>query len=251
MRVVLGRVAAMAREEPVVSGAERPAEESASASGSASLSSSTAADLDPAAAERKRADVRDRRLVRRLRNGDERAFEELVGLYQNRIYGLMLRMIGNPEEAEDLAQEVFITVHRAINTYRGEGRFYTWLYRIASNTCKNRIKYLRGRNFHRSVPVEDTPEAQGGASEGGPVVSLQSQVAGPEAMTEGNRLQAAIQRELAALEDEHRLLIVLRDVQGMSYQDILKVTGLQEGTLKSRLHRARLALKDRLSAYLK
>lgn len=207
--------------------------------------------LDPAAAERKRADVRDRRLIRRLRQGDQRAFEELVGLYQNRIYGLMLRMIGNPEEAEDLAQEVFITVHRAINSYRGEGRFYTWLYRIATNTCKNRIKYLRGRNFHRSVPVDETPEAHGSAAEGGPVVTLQSQVAGPEAMTEGNRLQRAIQRELAQLDEEHRLLIVLRDIQGLSYQDILKVTGLQEGTLKSRLHRARLALKDRLSNHLK
>ena len=207
--------------------------------------------LDPAAEERRRADLRDRRLVRRLRNGDARAFEELVHLYQNRIYGLMVRMIGNPEEAEDLAQEVFITVHRAIGTYRGEGRFYTWLYRIATNTCKNRIKYLRGRNFHRSVPVEDTPEAHAAGADGGPTVSLQSQVAGPEAMTQGKRLESAIQREIAELDPEHRLLIVLRDVQGMSYQDILKVTGLQEGTLKSRLHRARLALRDRLKTHMK
>ncbi len=240
----------MAREEvPVTSSAQAPKDAPPRASSDADVVVEPS--LDPAAAERKRADVRDRRLIRKLRQGDERAFEELVGLYQNRIYGLMLRMIGNPEEAEDLAQEVFITVHRAIGTYRGEGRFYTWLYRIATNTCKNRIKYLRGRNFHRSVPVDETPEAHGSASEGGPVVTLQSQVAGPEAMTEGNRLQSAIQRELAQLDEEHRLLIVLRDVQGMSYQDILRVTGLQEGTLKSRLHRARIALKERLSAHLK
>jgi RNA polymerase sigma-70 factor (ECF subfamily) len=198
---------------------------------------------------RKAADVRDRRLVRRIRAGDDRAFEELVRLYQNRIFGLTLRMIGNRQEAEDLAQEVFITVHRAIASYRGEGRFYTWLYRIASNTCKNRIKYLRGRNFHRSVPVEDTPEAHGAGD--GPVVSLQGQIAGPEAMAQGTRLQSAIQRELAALDPEHRLLIVLRDIQGLSYSDILRITGLQEGTLKSRLHRARVALKERLSDYLK
>ncbi|MEM6993736.1 MAG: sigma-70 family RNA polymerase sigma factor [Myxococcota bacterium] len=241
----------MAREElPVTGGAQAP-----KAGGSSEATDEAEPSVDPkldaAAAERKRADVRDRRLIRKLRQGDERAFEELVGLYQNRIYGLMLRMIGNPEEAEDLAQEVFITVHRAIGSYRGEGRFYTWLYRIATNTCKNRIKYLRGRNFHRSVPVDETPEAHGSASEGGPVVTLQSQVAGPEAMTEGNRLQSAIQRELAQLDEEHRLLIVLRDVQGMSYQDILKVTGLQEGTLKSRLHRARIALKERLSNHLR
>lgn len=195
-------------------------------------------------------DVRDRSLVRRFKHGDERAFEELVAAYQNRIFGLIFRMIGNKQEAEDLAQEVFITVHRAIGTWRGEGRFYTWLYRIASNTCKNRIKYLRGRNFHRSVPVEDAPEANAQGAEGGPVVSLQSQVAGPEAQTEGRRLEAAIQRELAALDPEHRLLIVLRDVQGLSYQEILRITGLQEGTLKSRLHRARVALKDRLKPHL-
>jgi RNA polymerase sigma-70 factor (ECF subfamily) len=209
---------------------------------------------DPAAPsddELSPADARDRKLVRRARTGDARAFEELVSQYQHRIFGLMLRMIGNRQEAEDLAQEVFITVHRALATYRGEGRFYTWLYRIATNTCKNRIKYLRGRNFHRSLPVEETPEAHAEAGDGGPVVSLSSHIAGPEAMTEGTRLEAAIQSELAQLDEEHRLLIVLRDVQGLSYHDILRITGLQEGTLKSRLHRARLALRDRLKPYMK
>jgi RNA polymerase sigma-70 factor, ECF subfamily len=196
--------------------------------------------------EQRAVDIRDRRLVRKIRQGDERAFGELVAVYQHRVFGLTLRMMGNRQEAEDLAQEVFMIVHRAIGTWRGEGRFYTWLYRIATNTCKNRIKYLRGRNFHRSVPVEESPEAQ--APERG---ALQGQVEGPEAVVVGSRLEAAIQRELAALEPEHRLLIVLRDVQGLSYQDILRITGLQEGTLKSRLHRARLALKDRLEPYLR
>ena len=216
----------------------------------AAAESATSGRVDPEADERRARDLRDRRLVRRLRSGDERAFEELVRVYQNRIFGLIYRMIGNRQEAEDLAQEVFLTVHRAIGTYRGDGRFYTWLYRIATNTCKNRIKYLKGRNFHRSVPVDETPEAQGPAADGGPTVSLQSQVAGPEAQTEGRRLESAIQRELARLEPEHRMLIVLRDVQGLSYQEILRITGLQEGTLKSRLHRARVALKDRLKPYM-
>ncbi|MEM6293405.1 MAG: sigma-70 family RNA polymerase sigma factor [Myxococcota bacterium] len=200
--------------------------------------------------ERAKADARDRQLVVRLKAGDQRAFEELVRLYQDRVFALSYRMLGNRQEAEDLAQEVFITLHRAIGSYRGEGRFYTWLYRIASNTCKNRIKYLRGRHFHKSVSVDDTPEAQAPAGEAGPGVPLQSRVHGPEAMTEGNRLEAAVQRELAALDPEHRLLIILRDVQGMSYQEILRITGLQEGTLKSRLHRARVALKDRLKEHL-
>ena len=189
--------------------------------------------------------------MRRLKEGDERAFQELVQTYQNRIFGLMLRMINNRQEAEDLAQEVFIIVHRAIGTYRGEGRFYTWLYRIASNTCKNRIKYLKSRNFHRSVEIEDSPQAQLPAAEGGAVATFQSQVPGPEATVEGKRMEVIVQRELGALDPEHRLLIVLRDVQGLSYQDIIRITGLQEGTLKSRLHRARVALKERLAPYLR
>ncbi|KIG12724.1 RNA polymerase sigma factor RpoE [Enhygromyxa salina] len=195
-------------------------------------------------------DARDRRLVRRLKQGDERAFQELVQTYQDRIFGLVFRMIGNRQEAEDIAQEVFISVHRGIANYRGEGRFYTWLYRIASNTCKNRIKYLKGRNFHRASDIDETPAAHTRGEDGGPIVALQSAVPGPEATMTANRLERAIQAEIAQLEPEHRLLIVLRDIQGLTYAEILNITGLQEGTLKSRLHRARLALKIRLQPYL-
>ena len=101
------------------------------------------------------------------------------------------------------------------------------------------------------MEIEDSPQAQLPASEGGAVVTFQSQVPGPEATVEGSRMEQVIQRELAALDPEHRLLIVLRDIQGLSYQDIIRITGLQEGTLKSRLHRARLALKERLQPYLR
>ncbi len=195
-------------------------------------------------------DARDRRLVRRLKQGDERAFQELVHTYQDRIFGLVYRMIGNRQEAEDIAQEVFISVHRGIANYRGEGRFYTWLYRIASNTCKNRIKYLKGRNFHRASDIDETPDAHT-QGEAGPVHPLQSVVPGPEATVVGDRLERAIQAEIAQLEPEHRLLIVLRDIQGLSYAEIMNITGLQEGTLKSRLHRGRLALKERLEPHLK
>jgi RNA polymerase sigma-70 factor (ECF subfamily) len=195
-------------------------------------------------------DARDRRLVRRLKQGDERAFQELVHTYQDRIFGMVYRMIGNRQEAEDIAQEVFISVYRGIANYRGEGRFYTWLYRIASNTCKNRIKYLKGRNFHKASDIDETPAAHTQGADGGPVHALQSVVPGPDATVAGNRLELVIQEQIAKLEPEHRLLIVLRDIQGLSYQEIITITGLQEGTLKSRLHRARLALKVRLEPYL-
>lgn len=193
------------------------------------------------------AERRDRRLVRRLKQGDERAFRDLVVTYQDRIFGLLYRMLGDRQEAEDLAQDVFITVHRAIGNYRGEGRFYTWLYRIASNTCKNRIKYLKGRGFHRRAELDDGAQP---ADDAGPAISLQSRVPGPEAVIEGNRLEHAIQRELAGLEADHRLLIILRDVQGLTYQDIMNITGLAEGTLKSRLHRARVSLRAKIQPLL-
>lgn len=209
------------------------------------------APLDPEAARRLEHERRDRQLVRRIRAGDERAFQELVLTYQNRIFGLILRMIGNRQEAEDLAQDVFLTVYKAIHTYRGEGRFYTWLYRIATNTCKNRIKYLKGRHFDSRLDVDDHAEAQMPSGQGGAIHSIQSQVPDPEQMTEGNRVQLALQREMGALEEEHRLLIVLRDIEGLSYQDIQRITGLAEGTVKSRLHRARMALKQRMAPYLR
>jgi RNA polymerase sigma-70 factor (ECF subfamily) len=185
----------------------------------------------------------DRLLVRRLKHGDPQAFQDLVTAYKDRIFGLMVRMIGNRQEAEDLAQEVFISVHRSIAGYRGEGRLFTWLYRIATNTCRNRIKYLKGRPAVGAQSVSDEAVS--------PSPGVSGAIAGPEAMLEGSRLQLAIQRELEALDPDHRLLVVLRDIEGLSYEDIQRVTGLQEGTVKSRLHRARLALKERLAPYLR
>lgn len=232
----------------------RASQPSAADSASVAGSADAEPELDPAEKKRRDAraarDARDRRLVRRLKQGDERAFQELVHTYQDRIFGLVYRMIGNRQEAEDIAQEVFISVYRGIANYRGEGRFYTWLYRIASNTTKNRLKYLKGRNFHRADDIDESPAAHTKGKDGGPVVALQSVVHGPEATVQGNRLEQAIQREIANLEPEHRLLIVLRDIQGHTYAEILAITGLQQGTLKSRLHRARLALKVRLEPYL-
>lgn len=193
-------------------------------------------------------DQRDLLLVRRLKAGDEHAFKEMVDTYQGRIFNLTLRMLGNREEAEDLAQEVFLTVFRAIDRYRGEGRFYTWLYRIASNTCKNRLKYLKGRQYHTNVALEDELHTTMDPTRARQ--NLQSEMPDPEALVRGQRLQRGIQQELLKLDPEHRLLIVLRDIQGHSYQEIMRITGLQEGTLKSRLHRARVSLKENVEKYL-
>ena len=198
---------------------------------------------DPKAIERRL----ERQLVRRLKLGDERAFQEFVRQYQDRIFGLIFRLIGNRHEAEDLAQDVFISVHRHIHSYRQESRLYTWLFRIATNACKNRQKYLRGRAFHLRVGYDEKPEAPVARDESGNGYLLHAPLPSPEAAAAGNHLSRAISRELSELPEEQRILIVLRDVEGLAYDEICRITGLVEGTLKSRLHRARLALKGRLS----
>lgn len=190
------------------------------------------------------------RLVRRLKQRDEAAFREMLKTYQTDVFNLVYRMLGNRDEAEDLAQEVFVTVFKAIDGFRGESKFSTWLYRVAVNHCKNRYKYLARRQYHSTQPLDEISERALAGREGGPAPALQGQVSRPDRMLEGLQLEQAIQREIAALDEEQRLLVVLRDIQGLSYQEIAAITGLPEGTIKSRLHRARMTIKDHLKDYL-
>src|SRR5215831_20192318 len=104
--------------------------------------------------------LRERLLIRRLQQRDEKAFEEVVRLYQHKVYNLVYRMLGNREEAEDVAQEVFVTVFKAIDSFRGEAKFSTWLYRIAANHCKNRLKYLGRRARRRTEDLDGTAERE-------------------------------------------------------------------------------------------
>ena len=192
----------------------------------------------------------ERRLVRRLKARDEDAFREMVRTYQEQVYNLVFRMLGNHEEAEDLSQDVFVTVFKSIDRFRGDSKLSTWLYRIAANQCKNRYKYLARRQFHAAKPLDELSERDAAGRDGGPVMSLQAQISEPDKIVEGKRLEEAIQREIAALDDEQRLLVVLRDIQGLSYQEMAVITELPEGTVKSRLHRARRNLKKQLKKYM-
>jgi len=194
--------------------------------------------------------LRERRLIRRLRDRDEAAFREMVSTYQQQVFNLVFRMLGSREEAEDLAQEVFVTVFKSIDGFRGDSKFSTWLYRITANHCKNRFKYLARRQFHSAEPLDDLSERNAAGRDGGPAMALQARISEPDEVLAGKRLEAAVQRAIADLEDEHRLLIILRDIQGLSYQEIAAIAQLAEGTVKSRLHRARLALKDRLKHHM-
>lgn len=185
----------------------------------------------------------ERRLLERLRERDEEAFSEIVAQHGDRVFGLILRMVGNAAEAEDLAQEVFVTVFKSIESFRGESRFSTWLLRIAANHAKNRIKYLS----RRGTATEDVGELSSEVADGLQERSLQARVHRPDTLMEAAELGALLERAITELDEEQRLLIVLRDVEELSYEEICEITGLPEGTVKSRMHRARMLLKDRVA----
>ncbi|MBI5517042.1 MAG: sigma-70 family RNA polymerase sigma factor [Deltaproteobacteria bacterium] len=179
------------------------------------------------------------RLVERLKRRDEAAFNVFVRTYEQKVFALVLRMLGNRADAQDLAQEVFVTVFRSIDSFRGDSRLGTWLYRVAVNHCKNRMKYLDRRATRAHDAIEDAHEASvadGGATGGRPDR--------PDESAEGSELEGVIQRALASLDEEHRTLLILRELESLPYEDIMLITGLPEGTVKSRLHRARAALRE-------
>jgi RNA polymerase sigma-70 factor (ECF subfamily) len=187
-------------------------------------------------------------LIRRLQQRDEKAFVLCVRTYQDKVYGLIYRMLGNHAEAQDVAQEVFVTVFKSIDSFRGESKLSTWLYRISANHCKNRIKYLRRRAHKTTTELDAQAERVLQNSSGS---TLGEGQAGPAEVLEGAQLEQIVQRAIGKLEEEHRLLLLLRDVEEMSYEEIMQVTGLPEGTVKSRLHRARQALKEEITRHTK
>ncbi|MEZ4464184.1 MAG: sigma-70 family RNA polymerase sigma factor [bacterium] len=183
--------------------------------------------------------MNEKRLLRGLQRREEAAFNALVLQHQGQIYNVCYRMLGNTAEAEDVAQDVFIKAFQAIASFRGDSAIGTWLYRIAVNLCKNRLKYLSRRHYHSSQVIDDVPErafAGAGRTVGEPVSR-------PDEALEGSRAESRIQRALAAIDPAFRELLVLRDIQNLSYAEVVDITGLAEGTVKSRLHRARAALQ--------
>lgn len=181
------------------------------------------------------------RLVERLVARDERAFNTLVRAYERRVFALVLRMLGNRAEAEDLAQEVFVQVFKAIGSFRGESKLSTWIYRIAINLCKNRTKYLRVRHTSEQDELEAVAER---VPLGEAKRANVAQVERPDEMVAGKQVERIVQKAILELEPTFRECLVLRDVEDLSYEEIGAITGLPEGTVKSRIHRARAQLKE-------
>jgi RNA polymerase sigma-70 factor, ECF subfamily len=180
------------------------------------------------------------RFLERLRAHDERAFNELVQTYEQRVFRLVHRMLGRRDEAEDMAQEVFVQVFKAVATFRGESKLSTWIYRIAVNLCKNRIKYLTRR--HEGSQQELEPVAERAALSEAKGVTF-GDVARPDHMVEGLQVELIVKVCIAEIEPDFREVLVLRDVEDLSYEEIAEITGLADGTVKSRIHRARAMLK--------
>ncbi|MBX3162117.1 MAG: sigma-70 family RNA polymerase sigma factor [Deltaproteobacteria bacterium] len=187
----------------------------------------------------------DGTLLRRLRDRDERAFTELVEAHRDRVYNITFRMLGNKTEAEDVAQEVFITVFKTIETFRGDSKFSTWLYRVTVNHTKNRIKYLARRKDRDRDEFDEMSPGANSATNGAPVRARQ-----PDRALEGAQMEVLLQEAIASLDDDHRTVVVLRDIEDLSIEEICAITDLPDGTVKSRLHRARLALRKKLQRHV-
>lgn len=191
-----------------------------------------------------RMSLRERMLLGRLRARDERAFRELVEEHRDRVFSLCFRMLGNRAEAEDVAQEVFIAVFKTVDSFREESKISTWIYRVTVNHCKNRIKYL-ARRHQRDQTELDEQRDTGDTATGAPSMPRR-----PDRQVEGAQIDRLMQEAIADLDEEHRVLVVLRDLEDLSIEEICEITGLPDGTVKSRLHRARLALRKKIQKHL-
>lgn len=186
----------------------------------------------------------EKKWIERLRRRDEAAFDELVRQQGPRVLALVERLIGNRAEAEDLTQEVFVSVFKAIGDFRGDSKLSTWIHRIAINHCHNRRKYL-GRRARPGREAWD--DAGQGADAGAAHAPISEPLPRPDEVAEGNEAERLVREALAALPEDQRELVVLRDLEGMSYDEIGVITGLPEGTVKSKLHRARAELVKELA----
>ncbi len=187
----------------------------------------------------------DEELVKRCAGGDREAFNDLVVKYQKKVFSVAYRFVGDPEEANDLAQEIFTAAYQNLKSFRGDSKFSTWLFQIATNRGKNRFKYLKRRGFFTNKGSSETDD-EGDQSHR----ALPDQTANPEELLSGNQIRKAVIEAINELEPDHREIVILRDIEGLSYDEIARILDLPEGTTKSRLHRARMVVKEKLKKVL-
>lgn len=176
----------------------------------------------------------ENRTIQTVLNGDVNAFELLVRDYEKNVYNLALRTVKNPDDAADMTQEAFIKAYNSLPSFRGDSKFSVWLYRIVSNVC---LDFLRSRNRHPTVSIsvenDDGEETE---------LDIADESQSPEELLERKLTREAVRQGLDALPEDYRQILLLREIQGLSYEEIAEVLSLEIGTVKSRIFRARKKL---------
>ncbi|MDH4106696.1 MAG: RNA polymerase sigma factor RpoE [Gammaproteobacteria bacterium] len=184
------------------------------------------------------AESSDAQLVRRVQKGDKRAFDLLVLKYQHKIVNLVMRYVRDPDQALDITQEAFLKAYRALPRFRGDSAFYTWLYRIAVNTAKNYLAAQRRRPMDVDLDLQDPEQYD--------LHSKLKDTDTPEGVTLSRELNLAVQKAIEGLPEDLRTAIVLRELDGMSYEEIAQAMECPVGTVRSRIFRARDAISKKI-----
>jgi RNA polymerase sigma-70 factor (ECF subfamily) len=188
----------------------------------------------------------DLEIVRQAQKGDSRAYEELVLRHQKRAFNVAYRILGDYDEALDITQDAFIKAYRSLPGFRMESRFARWLLTITVNLCRNRLKYWKRRARNRTRSIDEPVETEDS--------SMQREVSDPSPsvldIVGSRQTGEIIEKEMLHLDEDHRTVLVLREIEGLSYEEMAELLGVAAGTVKSRLHRARSELKGRLKKRL-
>jgi len=187
-------------------------------------------------------EIPDAGLVSAFQAGNIRAFDKLVLRYKDRIYNLCYRFFGDHHEAYDTSQEIFIKVYKNLKSFRGESSFFTWLYMIAGNTCKNRLKSLEYRYRSKKVSLFNPFGREDEDRE----MEIEDESESPLLMLEKKERMQLIQGAIDSLPAEQKMVVILRDIEGLSYDEIINITGHRLGTVKSKLARARIVLREKM-----
>lgn len=185
----------------------------------------------------------DQKLVERVQKGDKGAFDLLVLKYQHKIVNLVMRYVRDPELAMDIAQEAFIKAYRALPRFRGDSAFYTWMYRIAVNTAKNHLAAQRRRPMDIELDLQDPEQYD--------LHAKLKETDTPEGVTLSNELRETVEKAIAALPEDLRTAIVLREIEGMSYEEIAQTMECPVGTVRSRIFRARDAIGKKVGSLIR
>jgi RNA polymerase sigma-70 factor (ECF subfamily) len=183
------------------------------------------------------------RLAKAFLEDDKNAFDELILLRKKMVFNLCYRFLGNYEDADDCAQEVFLKVYRSLKKFRFESNFSTWLYRITVNTCKNKLNSLDYRLRFKKMRINNSRPKEEDVPQG---VEVGDERYSPESSLKRKEISQLIQEAVNSLPTPHKMVVVLRDMEGRSYEEIVDITGYKLGTVKSKLSRARQELRERL-----